>query len=50
MKYVYLYLISVSITIIWLSFEVWRAPLMCKDGNVIEKEKKLSDLFKRRKK
>jgi hypothetical protein len=50
MKYVYLYLISVSITIIWLSFEVWRAPLMGKDGNVIEKEKKLSDLFKRRKK
>jgi hypothetical protein len=50
MKYVYLYLISVSITIIWLYYEVWRSPLMDKDGNLIEKEKKLSDLFKRRKK
>jgi hypothetical protein len=47
MKYVYLYLISLSITIIWFAFEIWRAPLLDKDFKVIEKEKTFKDLLKK---
>jgi hypothetical protein len=38
---------------IWMAFEIWRAPMMreTKDGGLrtIRPEKKLSDLFKKKK-
>lgn len=46
-------LIIIAALIIWLSFEVWRAPLMQEneDGSLttIRKTKTLSDLFKNKK-
>jgi hypothetical protein len=32
---------------LWLAFEVWRAPLLDEDHNVIEKEKTFKDLLKK---
>lgn len=49
MKYL---LIVLTITTLWMAYEIWRAPLMeeTDDGNLITKRpaKKLSDLFKRK--
>ena len=33
----------------WLAFEMWRAPMMDDDGNILRPAKKISDLFKRKK-
>jgi hypothetical protein len=30
----------------WLSFEIWRAPQLDNDGNVIKPTKKFKDIFK----
>jgi hypothetical protein len=36
---------------LWLSFEFWRAPMMDeKTGRILKPAKKLSDLFKKKKK
>jgi hypothetical protein len=36
---------------IWLSFEFWRAPMMDENtGRILKPGKKLSDLFKKKKK
>jgi hypothetical protein len=47
MEYILIYLLSVLISITWLAFEVWRAPLFDKDYNVIEKEKTFKDLLQK---
>jgi hypothetical protein len=31
----------------WLTFEIYRAPLMDDNGNIIKKGKKLSDLWRK---
>ena len=33
---------------IWFAFEIWRAPLVDKNENIIIPTKKLKDLFKRK--
>lgn len=33
----------------WMAFEIWRAPMMDENGNIIKKGNKLSDIFKRNK-
>jgi hypothetical protein len=35
---------------LWMAFEIWRAPLVDKNENIIIPSKKLKDLFKRKKK
>jgi len=30
----------------WMAFEIWRAPHLDENGNVIEPTKKFKDLFK----
>ena len=30
----------------WLAFEIWRAPQLDNDGNVIKPTKKFKDIFK----
>jgi hypothetical protein len=47
MEYILIYLLSVLISVIWLVFEGWRAPLLDKDYKVMEKEKTFSDLLKK---
>ena len=37
-------------TVIWMAFEIWRAPLVDKNENIIIPEKQLKDLFKRKNK
>lgn len=32
----------------WLTFEIYRAPLMDDNGNIIKKGKKISDLWRKR--
>lgn len=43
MKYL---LIAVVVLILWLAFELWRAPHLDENGNVIKPTKKIKDLFK----
>lgn len=33
----------------WIGFEMWRAPLVDRNDNIIKPGKKLSDLFKKKK-
>ena len=35
-------------TIIWMAFEMWRAPMMDGDGKITKPGNKLSDLFKKK--
>jgi len=48
------FLIIILLVILWMAFEIWRAPLMeeQEDGRLVVKrpEKKLKDLFKSKKK
>lgn len=37
----------IFIIIIWIGYELWRAPLMDDDGNILKEGNKLSDLFKK---
>lgn len=47
-------LIAIPLVILWMAYEIWRAPLMeeTDDGRLIvrEPEKKFKDLFKSKKK
>ncbi len=43
MKYL---LIAVVVLILWIGFEIWRAPHLDENGNVIKPAKKIKDLFK----
>ena len=47
MIYVVIYLCSVIISVIWLSYEIWKSPQIDNNGNIIKPEKKFSDLFKK---
>ena len=35
---------------LWMAFEIWRAPLVDKNENIIIPEKQFKDLFKRKNK
>jgi hypothetical protein len=35
-------------TALWMAFEIWRAPLVDQNENIIIPTKKLKDLFKRK--
>jgi hypothetical protein len=35
---------------LWLAFEIWRAPLVDQNENILIPEKQLKDLFKRKNK
>jgi hypothetical protein len=35
---------------LWMAFEIWRAPLVDQNENIITPTKKLKDLFKSKKK
>jgi hypothetical protein len=37
-------------TALWMAFEIWRAPLVDQNENIIMPAKKLKDLFKRKQK
>lgn len=41
--------ITVLSFLLWFSYEVWRAPLLDNDYNVIRPTKRLRDLFKYKK-
>jgi len=43
MKYL---LLASLVLILWLAFELWRAPHLDENGKVIKPTKKLKDLFK----
>lgn len=43
MKYL---LLASLVLILWLAFELWRAPHLDENGNVIKPAKKIKDLFK----
>ena len=47
MEIVYIYLISIGMSILWLAFEIWRAPLLDDNHNTIIKEKTFTDLLKK---
>jgi hypothetical protein len=41
------YLLILSILFgVWIAYELWRAPQIDQNGNVIKPAKKLTDLFK----
>ena len=35
---------------VWMAFEIWRAPLVDQNENILIPEKQLKDLFKRKNK
>ena len=37
----------IFIIIVWMGYELWRAPLMDDNGNILKEGNKLSDLFKK---
>jgi len=42
-------LIGLTVSIIWIGFEMWRAPMMDEQtGKVIKPGKKLSDIWQKR--
>jgi len=47
MEFIYLFILSIITTILWLWYEVWRAPLLDENHNVIIKEKTFNDLLKK---
>jgi hypothetical protein len=40
------FVIGIIGTILWIAFEMYRAPMMDDNGKIIKPGKKLSDLFK----
>ena len=46
MKFFALFLI---VSGLWMAFEIYRAPMMDDQGNIIKPGKKISDLWKKRK-
>jgi len=45
MEYIAIGLIGTGI---WLAYEIYTAPMMDENGNIIKKGKSLKDLFKRK--
>jgi len=41
----YLFLAAV-VLFLWIAFEIWKAPHLDENGNVIKPAKKITDLFK----
>ena len=41
-------LLLIIVSVLWLAYEAWRAPLVDDDNNVIVSAKKLRDLFKKK--
>lgn len=41
-------LIGLLFSTIWIAYELYRAPQMDDNGNIIKEGKKLSDLFKKK--
>jgi hypothetical protein len=39
--------IGLIVSALWLAFEVWKAPVYDEDMRLIQREKNLSDLFKK---
>jgi len=37
-------------TALWMAFEIYRAPMMDENGNIIKEGKKISNLFKKKNK
>jgi hypothetical protein len=46
-KYIAIGLIG---TALWMAYEIYRAPMMDNNGNIIKEGKKLSDLFNKKNK
>ena len=38
----------VLIVVLWLAYEIWRAPLYDHNNNIVQPPKKLRDLFKKK--
>jgi len=41
-------IIGIIGTILWMAFEMWRAPMMDDNGRITKPGNKLSDLFKKK--
>jgi hypothetical protein len=37
-------------TALWMAFEIYRAPMMDENGNIVKEGKKISNLFKKKNK
>jgi hypothetical protein len=42
------FIIGIVGTILWMAFEMWRAPFMDDNGRITKPGNKLSDLFKKK--
>jgi hypothetical protein len=47
MNYIILYVILILSSVLWLSYEIWRAPLLDDNYKVIQEEKTFRDLLKK---
>lgn len=47
-KYMIYFIIGIVGTILWMAFEMWRAPMMDDNGRITKPGNKLSDLFKKK--
>ena len=43
------FIIGIVGTILWMVFEMWRAPMMDDNGRITKEGRKISDLFKKKK-
>lgn len=43
-----IFILAIILVIIWLSYEIWAAPTYDDNMNLIQPEKKLKDLFKKK--
>jgi hypothetical protein len=41
-------IIALAVVILWLAYEIWRAPLYDDNNNIVQPTKKLRDLFKKK--
>jgi hypothetical protein len=41
------FIIGIIGTILWIAFEMWRAPMMDDNGNITKPGKKISDLWRK---
>jgi hypothetical protein len=44
-----IFILAIILVIIWLSYEIWAAPIYDDNMNLIQPEKKLKELFKKKK-
>ena len=49
MKTFYCVILFLVVEFLWIWYEIYRAPMMDDDGNIIKPSKKLKDLFKNKK-